>query len=223
MKILVLVGSSTVPPYDDFMKVQQETWATVKHEDVEVLFYYADDKTGMINENTFTTKCDNDFYMSHWRFKLALDYVWEKQWDLIFRCHSSSYVNVNMLVEAVKNVPLSDLYTGHKVGGHGLGLLEWRGAMIKQICVSGAGILISRDVADIIRRNLNEDDAMEDDVLVGRLLQLHGVNRTEHGIDRIDIESMKDYALNFHYRFRTDDRQYDMDNMRLVHLIHSRL
>ncbi len=224
MKILVLVGSSTIPPYDEFMKVQKETWATVKNEHIETWFYYADEQSKRLDFQTFTTKCNPDFNYSHWRFKLALDFVWKWDWDIIFRCHSSSYVNVDMLYEAVKDLPTTGLYTGRLVGGEGLGLIEWRNAMVKQICVSGAGILLSRDVADILRNNLNEDeDLAEDDVLIGRLLQLHGIQRQELGIDRVDIESMADYSLNFHYRFRTNDRQNDIENMRLVHLIHTRL
>jgi len=224
MKLLVLVGSSTVPPYDEFMKAQKETWAKVKNEHVNVWFYYAGKETKRIDFQTFTTECKQDAHYAHWRLKRALDFVWNWEWDLIFRCHSSSYVNVDLLYDFIKGFPTQGVYTGRKVGGEGLGLMEWRGAMIKQICVSGAGILMSRDVADILRKNLKEEeDTVEDDVLIGRLLQLHGIERQEMTVGRVDVESMKDYKLHYHYRFRTNDRQHDMDNMRLVHSIHTRL
>lgn len=220
MKILILVGGSMIPPYDAFMSVQKETWAAIPCDGVETMFFYSADKTEQISEDTFSVKCDDGYYWAQWKMKQALDYVWDMDWDIIFRCHSSSYVDKGMLKQLCRVFPTQRLYTGQPIGGENLPLIDWGGKKVKQICVSGAGIFMSRDVADILRHELREESSIEEDVLYGRMLQWHGLRINDLNVRRVDIESMEDYTRNFHYRFRTGDREQDMQNMRLVHEKH---
>ncbi len=223
MKILILVGSSMIPPYDEFMKVQKETWASQPYKDTETLFYYAAEKTEWVSADTFTTECDNGFFWAHWRFKKALDFVWDREWDLIFRPHSSSYVDKKLLMNLCATFPKEKVYAGWKLGGYPeLPLILWEGKIIKQECCSGAGFFISRDYAQILRDELPNKESLADDVLIGRTLQLHGISVTNdlkmRDISRrIDVVTLGDVQPRFHYRFNTGNRQYDMSNMRQVH------
>lgn len=201
MNILILVLSHTAAPYGELMRMQQQTWDSIDLPGIETVYYYGGDQGW--NGKEFSADSSDEYYEMHWKFKLALDAVWDKPWDMIFRTNSSSYVDKDLLKQFAYRLPLQKCYAGWSIG--------------ENECVSGAGFFISRDCADILRNELPAGVNIEEDVLAGRLLKPHGIEIINDQ-SRCDIFSMTDYRPGrYHYRFKTHERMQDVENMRLIH------
>lgn len=207
-KILIMVLSSRKGVYGEFMRTQQETWA-VDDGDCMTAFYYGVNTTDeiWIEHNEYPFPCSDDYYHMHWKFKLCLDtFLKRNGWDTIFRTNSSAYVNIPNLKKFVEPLPREKLYAGWTLED-----TNWDGG---GLCVSGAGMFLSRDCAEILARELPEGEACEEDVLIGRLLR-------PHGIQVIDDRSRVDYPINpqawrsaYHVRFHSGNRAQDVKDMR---------
>lgn len=101
----------------------------------------------------------NDYDKMHHPFRDCLKANWYADWDIIFRTNSSSYINKNMLYEYAKDLPKEKLWIGN----------EW-GAM------SGAGFIISRDLAKIVMDEIKDDQLGDEDGVIGTILNNHGYN-----------------------------------------------
>jgi len=212
-KILVLVLSYTVEPYRSLLMAQRETWDS-EDADVKTAYYHGGDIEFNYSDARWPWRqrlafaCSDEYYVMAGKFKHAINAVWNDDWDMIFRTNSSSYVNKKRLVEFARDLPKEKLYAGWTMtdsnddGG---------------LCVSGAGIFMSRDCADILRSEIDGEKEIEEDVYIGRILR-------SHGITAIDDQSRIDYPthpqtwhLAYHVRFKTEDRLRDAENMRRFH------
>lgn len=143
MNVLIMVLSSKKPPYDMLEQAQRETWDSVNVEGVSTYYYYG-----------------NDYNMMHHAFKLALQEVWDKNWDVIFRTNSSTYVRKDRIKKYVESIDLSgSLYSGFSTGE----------------MISGTGILLNRNTASILLHELDEYPSPSEDCLIGSILIKHGV------------------------------------------------
>lgn len=218
-KILIMVLSFDQPPYSDLMQAQLETWAAVPEFEVKTLFYHGGSENSIhhkiVQQNHKSSAhilqlpcTDSYYYMSH-KFSLALEYVKDWDYDIIFRTNSSSYVNKNRLLEFAETLPKEKLYAGWTfVDSEDFGGL----------CVSGAGIFLSRDTAEILREQINPEVEREEDVEIGRILRRNGITAIDDK-SRYDVPSQF-YEIpldRFHYRFKTRDRTQDANSMRLIH------
>ncbi len=233
MKILILVLSYNEPPFSDLMKMQQETWDSIEHPDVGTVYYYGgvlDDPppypkfTLVKNIHPWSielgyqvtdeyyrmagkfSECLYDVLNPHYAISLELF----KDFDYIFRTNSSSYVNKKKLVEFAATLPTEKLYAGWT--------MHDSNSEDKGMAVSGAGIWLSRDCAEILREQINPNFEMEEDIYCGRILR-------DNGIVPIDDQSRFDVMNKFqkmpldlyHYRFKTNDRLRDCENMKFLH------
>ena len=211
MRILILVLSYTKHPYNGMMQAQQETWDS-NSKNVSVIYYHGvgnETKLGINDRAKFfiQTGCSDDYYMMHWKLKLALDKIKGTQldnYDFIFRTNSSSYINKERLLKHAETLPKERCYSGWSLG--------------EKEAVSGAGIWLSPDMVDILREELPPGENIEEDILIGRIL--HG----KHGIEilddktRFDVTNVAEVPLDrYHYRFRTPDRLQDIRNMYQLH------
>lgn len=222
MKILIMVLSYNEHPFDELMKAQIDTWESVHTKDVGTVFYHGGNKeqkwTAYPN-NGFPDKVsyrlsvdatDSYYYMAE-KFKEALDFVKGWEYDFVFRTNSSSYVNKQKLVEFASRFPSTGVYAGWtmKDTNHDGG-----------DCVSGAGILLSRDCVEILRKEINPEVEMEEDVYLGRILRANGIVATDDQ-SRFDYKSGhhidKSFSRYYHIRFKTANRLQDAANMRKVH------
>ncbi len=205
MRILIMVVSTVIPPYYEMAKHQQKTWDSVRVDGIETVYYYSGEKL-LINKITDHSKeliveCSNELHKCHWRFKLALDNVNYKDFDLIFRTNNSSYVNKKELLKFAETLPKEKCYCG--IDGDNF--------------ASGAGFLISKDCIEILLQELTEEDYWAEDHLYGKILSNHGIKVTE-GAKRIDIIDVSDhYRVNefgYHYRCKHGkNRSLDLEIM----------
>lgn len=208
MKILILVLSYNAPPFDVLMKTQQSSWDSVEVEGVDTVYYYGGGKGW--NGKEFSAKSDDKYYYMHDKLKQCLQGVMcSTDWTLIFRTNSSSYVNKSALFEFAKTLPKEKLYAGWTMVDS-----EDHGGL----AVSGAGIWLSRDTAEILRNEIDENFEMEEDVYCSRILRKNGIVALDDK-SRYDVESNHDYIPldRYHYRFKTGNRLIDAHNMRMLH------
>lgn len=218
MKILILVLTYNEHPYDELLKAQKETWDSIEEPDISTIYY-----TGGLNQYGATwiprqqanksilleTSGSDKYYYMASKFKVALEFAKDLDYDFIFRTNSSSYVNKQRLKDFVETLPKEKLYAGWTfVDSEDFGGL----------CVSGAGIFLSRDTAEILREHIDPNFEQEEDVYCGRILRKHGIVAIDDK-SRVDV-SIVNYETPtgaYHYRFKTNDRLKDANNMKELH------
>ncbi len=210
-KILILVLSYNEPPYSNLMDAQMNSWDATNVDDVKTIYYHGGNENAFFMDVAWRERamfhCTDSYYYMSEKFKMALDHVKEWDYDIIFRTNSSSYVSKQRLKEFAEKLPKEGLYAGWEIEGNA-------GYNI----ISGAGIFLSRDTAEILRKGIDPEFEREEDVYCGQIL-------SEHGIKIIDDKSRFDvFAINnnipldkYHYRFKTADRLTDASNMKLLH------
>lgn len=73
---------------------------------------------------------------------------------------------------------------------------------------------MSYDVCKILADELPEGENIEEDILIGRILKKHDIEITDDK-SRFDVTDPNEAPLDrWHYRFKTDDRMKDCENMR---------
>lgn len=140
MKILIMVLSCMKPPFDKLYNTQKETWDSIKIEGVETVYYFGD-----------------HFNYMHIPFKECIEENWNSDWDYIYRTNSSSYVNKNLLVEFLKDLPRTNLWIGDESGYN-----------------SGASFIVSRDLAKILMEELPSNQHPYEDKLCMEILTSKG-------------------------------------------------
>ena len=177
MKIIILVQGCEDYPYKAIQDAQMNTWDNVQVDNVDTYFYMGNDKhedeTELIVQtivSPFKEKsvskhkkifvpCSESYNMMHWRYKLALDYIWNEDWDFIFRTNTSSYVDKQKLFDFANTMMTEKCYCGIDGGGF----------------ASGCGVLISRDVAKIFKEQFDSHPTDSEDCLMGTYATRNGI------------------------------------------------
>lgn len=206
--ILIMVLSYDMPPYDALMKAQQETWDDAKERGVITMYYMGGNEHIVrriyphVRSYSMQYNCSDAYFEMHYKFKLCLQECMQIMPTpfTIFRTNSSSYVNKAKLRELIETLPEEKLYYGWSLG--------------EKEAVSGAGIIMSYDVCKILADELPEGENIEEDILIGRILKKHDIEITDDK-SRFDVTDPNEAPLDrWHYRFKTDDRMKDCENMR---------
>jgi len=111
LKILIMVLSCRSHPFDKLMSVQKETWDSINVEGVETVFYRGGNAL-IWNGNVLEVPCDDGYDWMHWKMKLSIDEIWDKDWDVIFRTNASSYVDKKRLLFSSRCLPTIGVYHG---------------------------------------------------------------------------------------------------------------
>jgi hypothetical protein len=155
------------------------------------------------------------------RTLLALEYVLENyDFTYIFKINSSAYVDSELLLRELDNFPTDDVYAG--VVGEAFRLDKF---------ASGAGTLISRDVAEKIvlaksrwRFGLIEDVAMGD-VVSGFKKTAEGPiplrRTTVSRLSEAKALSKSDIRANFHFRCKSNSSRETVEIMKHISLVKS--
>ena len=209
-----MVLTSEQDIYPKFTQAQCETWDNVHVNGIKTLFYSEclfndSSKYGYLREvNPWRTmlriNCSDDFYMIHWKTKLALDVALARDdWDIVFRTNNSSYINKVNLFTFCQALPTRAVYGG------------W---FNNDRFVSGAGIFLSRDYCEVLSRQVKEMLSYEEDVLYGDIFKSRGITATFDDRSRLDWPNLgDDYRSAYHIRFKTEERLNDVRNMYLFH------
>ena len=202
--ILVLSYKDDGGIYDRFQKSQSETWAGVPYSDTETFFFYGDsDENKIVGDKIYVTvnsglwSCGLKTIESLKLINNNFDY------DFLFRTNSSSYVDKQVLSDFLDGKPKRNYYAGHSSYDQGVHY------------VSGSGIILSKDLVDIIIENQNEIDGnLMDDASFAKILNSRNIYPTDvdrcfyaHNlINNLDCKS-------FLYRLKSNNREVDIQNM----------
>lgn len=197
-KVLIMVLSSNQEPYDRLMQSQKETWDTEIVPGVSTIYYYGDpslDET-IQKYKDIICNCSDIYEMMHWKYKLALDYCWDLEWDFIFRTNSSSYVNKQKLFDFIQTLSTTNCWLGK---GNGI--------------MSGAGFILSRDLAEFVNERLDSYETPSEDMCIATILSKGGYEVGEAG-DRVEFNHYENKPERecYHYRCKSDtsDRNKDI-------------
>jgi hypothetical protein len=213
-KIIILILSVNKDPW---LKIENDgirkTWGNNNNKQVSILYYY-----GGVNENKLV---EDKLFLSSpegWanigrKTICAFDYILQNfEFDYIFRTNTSSYVDINLFLEKIKNKSKNNIYEGEKIFYNGI---EY---------ASGCGYLISKDVSRLIVKNKDQwDHNLPDDVAISKLLSKFNIFCKTADLWNMNIPEIakKQIPLDyFHYRCKCDEnRNIDIERMHYIHRI----
>ena len=205
MRTLVLVLSTLERPYPNLIRTQKRTWAARDVAEVDVLFYYGSSGTALHGRDLFLDVPDDHESIGH-KTLACFEYVLaEREFGLVFRTNSSSYVDLPNLRDWVDtHAQPNRFYAGFPGGADGVRF------------ASGSGYFLSRDLVEVtVSRKAEWDHGLLDDVALGRLLAEQGISvEPAPRVDLTDVWQTRNLDTSqFHFRCKTDSfrRRGDVD------------
>ena len=208
-KLLICVQSAQMTFYPELRKAQQQTWDSKYLQNCSTLYYYGGAANTYhlfpeINKDVMeiACNCSDEYEMMHWKFKKCMDYVWDLDWDFMFRTNASTYVRKDKILDFIQTIPTERYYGGVNGGGY----------------VSGTCALMSRDCVDIARKNFSPEPTGSEDAYLGTILLNNGV-KIQDGVKRLQFNFAEDKILEADcYRCKSEtknpdgtlDRSYDL-------------
>lgn len=174
------MSSPQIDIFDAMMKKQKETWDSIHVDNVNTLFFYGDENIDFskIKNKNLIVKTSDATLNNSYKLKLVYDFVFDMDWDYIFRTNASSYIDKQRLLNKAQTLPTDRCYCGIKIN-----------VDRDKKCSSGAGTFYSRDCIDILRNAINEDYKMKselDDVVEGTILENKANIKVTDGASRSD-------------------------------------
>ncbi len=203
MKILIfIIASDELEIY----KEEQKVWRKYMHSHKDITSFFIKGKSScdaLQDELHFDTEENLKPGIIN-KTIMALKKIDCSAYDYIIRTNLSSFFVFENLIKFLDNKPRRNFYCG-KTGQEPL--YKW---------VSGAGIIISNDVANILIDNYNDlydNKELPDDVLIGKVLSKYDITVTEaprtdilyiNNINDLynDIENFYNNNTIFHYRIK---------------------
>jgi hypothetical protein len=174
MKILVLVQSTELKLYAPLLKAQEETWNSVPHPEVDVVYYQASKNFDKLNGNILSiTSIDHVEYMFK-IFMKSIRHLRNQSWDYIVKTDHSVYLNKEKLYELIASKPRQDYYGGVPLKIN----VEKEGEIIPQYFMWGECFILSRDLAMYLLDKFNKaplKGKFPEDIVVGQLLNNKGI------------------------------------------------
>ncbi len=215
MDVLIAVLSYPVSPWRELMCAQMETWDGFYQEGVETIYFQEGRGLNMDFVNVLEIPDVEGYNLIYLKIKRALQVLWRRDWKFMFLTNSSSYVCKRRLMEFSRTMPETGCYCGelrHDTPGFPF--------------ASGCGMLLSRDVVQILKEELPEsypgfhhEGRIFSDVAIAMELAKHGVGVTPGG-RRFDYWSHPHETIpdEYHYRCKSDtsDRNKDIEAFKRI-------
>lgn len=219
MKILILVANSNQYPSNTIVPFLKRTWG--KDNRVQVIFYQGGSNEIKYKDNVLKLDVPSSQEFVNQKGLKAFEWILENiKFDVVYRCTTTSYLNIDNLINFVKNKSLIDFYCGKThYYPHDKSLSHTRVKF-----VSGAGCFFSKDVLQKLIENKNKYDfSLNDDVAIGKLLH------NELGI-QIHPGTYQDFLygypftkdINFdyyHYRFKLGNTSLKLHYPRFLEVL----
>lgn len=179
-KLIIMVQACTSGQYPELMKTQKETWDSIKVEGIKTAYYMGSPTNKVdvvcipnnqeIDSWALFCKTSDDYNNMHWKFKMAMDYVWDWDWDFMFRTNASTFVRKERILQFIQNCPTERYYSGVVAGDY----------------ASGTNVLMSRDCVDIARKNMIDSPNPSEDTYLGTVLKNNGI-QVQEGVSRLSF------------------------------------
>ena len=202
--VIILILSHYEEPYVMLENCIKKTWVKHNLDNVKIFFYHGGAEESIEEDKiiiNYPEGFNNIGYKTIRAFEILLQ---NNNFDYIFRTNSSSYVDINNLLDYLDDKPLDNFYHG-VMGRHN-----------DINFASGCGYFLSKDVVEKVVENKNKwNHQIIDDVAIAYLLGDIGIYPTP--APRLDIDSVigDDFYLmgrkldknligkNFHFRCKT--------------------
>lgn len=166
MRIIILVANSTYYPSNLMVPVILSTWGKDKR--VKTLIYQGGAEVPYHTDEKIFLDIDNSYESASEKTKKVFEYVYQNfEFDFLFRVTTTAYINIENLIKFLDTISQDKCY---------LGVLDYyppvRDSKTLTIpFISGAGLILSRDIVEIIISNSDKYDInLLDDVALGKLL-----------------------------------------------------
>jgi hypothetical protein len=207
--ILVLSFHDSGNTYDEFQKSQKETWDSIEIEGVKTFYIYGNSDVNKISDDEIYVNVTEDLWRCNLKTIESLEILNTKfDYDYLFRTNSSSYVDKKLLIDFLSDKPTEKYYAGHSSTDQDVNY------------VSGSGIIMSKDLVQIILNEKNKIDlSLMDDASFAKILNSNGVfpiqvdrcNYSDIIVEKLDCNS-------FLYRLKSSStRRTDIENMYRIH------
>ena len=216
--VILVLSEDTIPLYIEFKKLQEQTWDSYSIDGVKTYYFFGGGEDNKIVGNEIITKFPKNIENALQRTIKSLEILKNNgiEYDFIFRTNSSSYIDKELLYNFVYSIPLNKIYGGH-IGRYG-----------DIPYVSGSGILISKDLCELMIINKdNFDYSLIDDVSIGKLFKENRINifpisriniHPNTIIDCLDETHFSEIPKNrIMYRLKNNDRNFDLKSMITIH------
>lgn len=216
MKIIIIVIAQKQEPYITLEAACRNTWASVKHPDIQVLYLHAQPNiTSHIDNDELIVEGDEGFtnigYKTIKAFEYCLNHL---EFDYVYRTNISSYVDQYGLYDYATTCSIDNIYSGI-IGDH-------NGIPF----ASGCGYLISKNLMQyaVDNRHLWDHISHYDDVSLAKVLQTIPISPTF--TSRVDIctdDDLQSFDSNiigkcFHFRCKNaNDRSHDVRVMNMLY------
>lgn len=165
MKVIILVQSIDKPEYIKLREVQQLTWDSIHHPNVETFYYKPNGLSEEIIGNTINTPENWHFSNLYKSFVKALRLLLKQEWDYIFKTDNSTYVDKEVLYNILSTKPRNNYFGG----------MYYPYLLDKtHKTVWGDGYVLSRDLVEYIVKSFNKAPFIylgADDGVVTKLLE----------------------------------------------------
>lgn len=175
MKVLILVQSTDNSYYQPLIEAQQQTWDSVPHPDVTVVYYKPDPTKEELNSNVLDVchnkRGDHAFFslMKAMRFMLK-----KEQWDYIIKTDNSIYINKEKLYELLLTKPREKYFGGQPITYDNLSEESKKSFPTDVKFLWGEMLILSRDCAVHLVDAFNKAPLKgigSDDIIISHILQ----------------------------------------------------
>ena len=167
LKVLILVANSTIYPSKLMVPLIGNTWGKDKR--VKTFIYQGGVESPYHDGNKIYLNISNSYEDAPIKTMKVLKYINENfEFDFVFRVTTTSFINITNLISFLKNIDPLDCYLG--VEDIYPPIRDSKTETFRFI--SGAGIIISKDVVNKIIDNEEsyEHQLSLDDVALGKLI-----------------------------------------------------
>lgn len=221
MKLLLSIPSIKQTPFLELEQTCEETWLDINNSLIDYIIYYGSSEEKLENKELYL-KCKdglNDKKQNNITkktikmFEFALK---NYNFEFMFRTNLSSYVDLNFFLEYIDKIESRNCYMGY-IGYHE-----------KIAFASGAGILLSRDMVELlVNKQSMIDKDLIDDLAFAKLF--HDSNIFPKPLPRFTFpmhdrqdEQLLDQikqSKHFHFRVKSNDstRKIDCKRLKLIH------
>ena len=171
MKILILVQSIDLPNkqhYAKLRKAQEDTWDSIPHPDVDVIYYTPGLIADKLEGNKLHITCPTHWTYMFFNLAKAMRHMLkhDQSWDYIFKADNSVYIDKARLHEILLNKPREKYFGGM--------IFKFKGPNDpRPDFMWGDGYALSRDMVAYIVDKYNKapfKGKQEDDVVVAHLM-----------------------------------------------------
>ena len=192
--IILLLTRKNNPEFEMAENVIRKTWAN--NPNCEIWYYYGDNPEFKVEGNVIKCEYPEGFANIGKKTICAFEYLLTTEFDFILRANSSSYVNVDKLVEYVQNIPTEKYYGGSPINFYGGGIIDEDNINPPTKCAHGCGFLLSRDLIElIVEKKELWGHHMIDDMALCRFMKDNDIELTEYPrleVSRFENEIMYD-------------------------------